>query len=59
MNHKDFFIEYYRQIPSFDRYEDAYNAAENVHIGIFGVRKFKSYAVFRATLSRFNKINRI
>ena len=48
----DYMQEYYNNLPKYKTYEDAYNATEQKYLGKFGVKRYKSYDVFRAALSR-------
>ena len=48
----DYMQEYYNNLPKYKTYEDAYNATEEKYFGKFGVKRYKSYDVFRAALSR-------
>lgn len=50
-----FFLLYFRQLPNFDRYEDAYEAAEKIWKEENGRRKYSNYASFRTILSRYQK----
>ena len=49
----DYMQEYYNNLPKYKTYEDAYNATEEKYYAKFGVKRYKSYDVFRAALSRW------
>ena len=49
----DYMQESYNNLPKYKTYEDAYNATEQKYLGKFGVKRYKSYDVFRAALSRW------
>ena len=56
--YEEFFAEYYQQLPKHKNYELAYNHVEQLHERACGSRRFSSYAVFRATISRYFKTGR-
>lgn len=50
------FIERYLDLLTFfGKAEDAYNAAERQHFGIYGRRKYNDYSTFKSVLSRWSK----
>lgn len=56
MTHEEFILRYYRELPNHKLYRQAYEAAESQYFAIFGHNKYSTYAVFRATLSRYQAV---
>jgi len=55
--HDEFIRAYYNALPHHDKYEQAYWYVEEQYKSRYGVYKYSSYGVFRATLSRWVKCN--
>jgi len=55
--HDDFIRAYYNSLPYHQKYEDAYWYVEELFKKKYGYNKYSSYAVFRATVSRWVKCN--
>ncbi len=58
-SHDDFIRTYYTALPHHKKYEDAYWYVEELFKSKYGHFKYSSYAVFRATLSRWVKCNSV
>jgi hypothetical protein len=54
----NFMQEYYKELPTAASYKEAYERIEARHFVIFDRNRFKSYDVFRSTLSRWLEKNR-
>lgn len=57
-SYEEFFGVYYNQIGKHKNYEVAYNYVEALHTRACGGRRFSSYAVFRATISRYYRLGK-
>lgn len=55
--HDEFIRAYYHALPHHEKYEQAYWYVEEQYKSRYGEYKYSSYAVFRATLSRWVKCN--
>jgi len=54
--HLDSFIAaYFRNLPKFDSYPEAYEAAESDYTAKFGHRKYKNWQTFQVILHRYRK----
>lgn len=47
-----FISAYYEELKFHDRYFDAYETIERVHLHFFGKRKYSNYASFQQVMSR-------
>jgi len=54
-NLDQFVIDYFRNLPKYDSYPEAYEATERQYLIDFGRRKYKNWQTFQVILCRYNK----